>query len=254
MPNKRNSDVPHRLPELTGPPLEGPIPPDPAAAGLPSVRKHRTLEELAYQDIRQSIAAGRFPPGARIVVRTLAAASGISKIPIMQALRRLETEGFVRINPHKDIVVTNPSPLEYRERYLLLGTLGGLCAREGAAKITRPVLKQLRALQGQIIAARDAGDATRAIAADLKFHQFLWNLGALSKTLQILQNAWDQGEYYRMIVNVRLGGFAKQALEEHEDLLRALEARAFTRAATILERHHLSSLKRLDETLRTLTR
>jgi len=72
----------------------------------------------------------------RIVVSTLAAALGISKIPVMQALRRLETEGFVRINPHKDIVVTNSSPQEYRESYLLVASLERLCMREGANKIT----------------------------------------------------------------------------------------------------------------------
>ena len=70
---------------------------------LPSVKKHHTLEELAYLDIRQAIAEGRFAPGERIVVSTLAAASGVSRIPVMQALRRLETEGFVRITPHNDL-------------------------------------------------------------------------------------------------------------------------------------------------------
>jgi DNA-binding GntR family transcriptional regulator len=76
------------------------------APALPSVKTHRTLEELAYQDIRRAIAEGRFAPGQRIIVHSMAAASGVSRIPVLQALRRLQTEGFVRITPHKDVVVS----------------------------------------------------------------------------------------------------------------------------------------------------
>jgi DNA-binding GntR family transcriptional regulator len=107
------------------------------------VRKYRTLEELAYQDIRRAIAEGRLAPGQRIVVNSLAAASGVSRIPVMQALRRLQTEGFVRITPHKDVVVTSPSPEEFRERFLLMATLEALCLREAAGEITATLLGQL---------------------------------------------------------------------------------------------------------------
>jgi DNA-binding GntR family transcriptional regulator len=78
----------------------------PAGPLLPSLGKHRTLEELAYGDIRRAIVDGSLPPGRRIVPNSLAAAAGVSRIPVLQALRRLESEGFVRITPHKEVVVT----------------------------------------------------------------------------------------------------------------------------------------------------
>jgi DNA-binding GntR family transcriptional regulator len=247
---KRKSDVPSsdHSPSPRGLAALATPSPDPSESGLPSVRKHRTLEELAYEDIRQSIAAGRFAPGDRIVVNALAAASGISKIPVMQALRRLQTEGFVHINPHKDVVVRKPSPQEYRERFLLIATLGALCIREAGARITPEVVKQLRALQREIIRAQKARDTDRAIERDAQFHRILWEIAGLPNTLRILQNLWDQGEYYRTIMNARRGGFAQESLDEHEAILNALEAQDFTQAAKNLERHHLAGLVRLAET------
>jgi DNA-binding GntR family transcriptional regulator len=216
--------------------------------GLPSVRKHRTLEELAYLDIRRAIAEGRFAPGQRIVVNSLAAASGISRIPVMQALRRLESEGFVRITPHKDVVVTSPSPEEFRERFLLMATLEALCLRESAGKITPAFLKRLRALQAELVAARTSQDTTRAASLDGQFHMLMYETSALPQTLQILRNLFDRGEYYRLIMHARRGGFAKESLDEHEAILKALEANDLPRAAKALEYHRLRAMQRLEET------
>src|SRR5918992_1955244 len=63
--------------------------------------RHRTLEEQAYEHIRTALVEGRLAPGQRIVASAVARAAGTSRIPVLQALRRLETEGVVRIHPHR---------------------------------------------------------------------------------------------------------------------------------------------------------
>jgi len=217
-------------------------------APLPSIRNHRTLEGLAYQDIRHAIAQGRFSPGQRLVVSTLAKASGVSRIPVMQALRRLETEGFVRITPHKDVVVTSPSPVEFRERFLLMAALEVLCLREVRPKHAPALLVRLRAQQEELVRARRANDASRATAADGAFHQCLWEASGLPQTTQLLQNLWDRGEYYRIIMHARRGGFARESLVEHGEILKALEARDIPRACRAIERHRLLAMQRLANT------
>jgi len=219
-----------------------------SVAPLPSIRKHRTLEGLAYQDIRHAIAQGRFSPGQRLVVNTLAKASGVSRIPVMQALRRLETEGFVRITPHKDVVVTSPSPVEFRERFLLMAALEVLCLREVQPAHAPALLVRLRAQQAELVRARRANDASRATAADGAFHQCLWEASGLPQTTQLLQNLWDRGEYYRIIMHARRGGFARESLVEHEEILTALEAGDIPRACKAIERHRLQAMQRLANT------
>ena len=217
-------------------------------AALPSIKKHRTLEGLAYLDIRQAIAEGRFAPGQRIVVSSIAAASGVSRIPVMQALRRLETEGFVRITPHKDVIVASPSPEEFRERFLLMAALEVLCLRQSADKITPSLLAQLRALQGEMVVARRAKNATRAASLDGRFHLLMCEVSGLPQTVQILRTLFDRGEYYRLIMHARRGGFAKESLDEHEAILKALEANDLPGAAKAIEYHRLRSMQRLGET------
>jgi DNA-binding GntR family transcriptional regulator len=215
---------------------------------LPSLARHQTLEELAYRDIRRAIMEGRLAPGERIVTTTVAAAAGISRIPVMQALRRLESDGFVRITPHKDVVVTSLSAGEFRERFLMMAALEALCLREARENITPELIGRLRALQKEMAASRTAGDATRAVAADSEFHRLLWEASGLRQVVQTLQNVWDRGEYYRVIMHARRGGFARESLAEHELILRALEERDFERAARAIEHHRMHAMGRLAHT------
>ena len=178
----------------------------------------------------------------------VAHSAGVSRIPVMQALRRLESEGFVRINPHKDVVVAGLSAEEFRERFLLMAALEALCLREAAGRITPALLARLRGLQRDMGAARAAGNTARAVAADSEFHRRLWETSGLKQVTQLLQNVWDRGEYYRVIMHARRGGFAAESLAEHEEILGALEARDWARAARAVETHRLRAMERLAET------
>jgi DNA-binding GntR family transcriptional regulator len=210
--------------------------------------RHRTLEELAYEHIRTALIQGRLAPGQRIVASAVARAAGISRIPVLQALRRLESEGFVRINPHRDVVVAGLSREEFRERFLMMAALEALCLREAEGKIAPVTLRRLRELQAEMVAARRAGDTARAVAADGRFHRLLWEVSGLRQVVQVLQNVWDRGEYYRVIMHARRGGFAAESLAEHEEILGALEAGDTGRAARAVERHRLRAMERLAET------
>ena len=210
--------------------------------------RHRTLEEQAYEHIRSALVEGRLAPGQRIVASAVARAAGTSRIPVLQALRRLESEGFVRINPHRDVVVSGLSPEEFRERFLMMAVLEALCVREAHGKIAPVTLQRLRDVHAEIVAAQRAGDTGRAVNADGRFHRMLWELGGLRQVVQVLQNVWDRGEYYRVIMHARRGGFALESLAEHEEILNALRAGDTTRAARAVERHRLRAMDRLAQT------
>ena len=210
--------------------------------------ERQTLEELAYRHIRRALVDGQLAPGQRIVASAVARAAGVSRIPVMQALRRLESEGFVRINPHRDVVVASLSPEEFRERFLLMAALEALCLREAEGKIAPAFLKRLRAVQGGIVAARTAGNTARAVAADSEFHRLLWEVSGLRQVVQVLQNVWDRGEYYRVIMHARRGGFAEESIAEHEEIIRALEAGDASRAARAVEAHRMRAMARLAAT------
>jgi len=166
----------------------------------------------------------------------------------MQALRCLEAAGFARITPHKDVVVTGLSRAEFRERFPLLAALEGLCVCESARKITPAQRARLHALQKEMAAARAQNHSARAVQADSEFHRLLWEVSGLPQVIQILQEVWDRGESYRVIMHARRGGFAQESLAEHEQILKALDAGDPARAAKAMERHRMRAMQRLQQT------
>src|SRR5690606_1895705 len=56
--------------------------------------------------IRERIVMGEYPPGMRLIERTLATELGVSRIPVRDALNLLRGEGFVSSNPNRGMVVT----------------------------------------------------------------------------------------------------------------------------------------------------
>jgi DNA-binding GntR family transcriptional regulator len=109
-------------------------------------------------------------------------------------------------------------------------------------------LQRLRGVHAEIVAARRTGDTARAVSADGRFHRMLWEMSGLRQVVQILQNVWDRGEYYRLIMHARRGGFAAESIAEHEEILGALEAGDTARAARAVERHRLRAMERLAQT------
>ncbi len=237
----RQAPASHSLPKKGAPPTG-------SEGFFPTLAQHQTLEESAYQDLRHAIVEGRFAPGERIVAATVAAAAGISRIPVMQALRRLEADGFVRITPHKDVVVLGWAPGEIRERFLLMAALEVLCLREAEGKITPEIRARLRALQKEMVTARSQKDVARAAVADGRFHHLLWETAGLPQVLRILENLWDRGEYYRLLMHARRGGFAGESLSEHEMILKALDSGKLDRAVKAVEYHRLAAMERLERT------
>jgi DNA-binding GntR family transcriptional regulator len=122
------------------------------------------------------------------------------------------------------VVVLGWARGEIRERFLLMAALEVLCLRESEGKITPEVRARLRALQKEMVTARAHKDVARAAVADGRFHHLLWETAGLPQVLRILENLWDRGEYYRLLMHARRGGFAGESLNEHEMILKALDS------------------------------
>src|SRR5207248_2404880 len=97
---------------------------------------HPTVREVAYRRLRQLIVDGTLPPGQRIFENELADQLGISRTPLREALRQLETEGLVKPSARRGAIVSGLSAPEMEEEFLIRATLEGLAIRLAAPRLT----------------------------------------------------------------------------------------------------------------------
>ncbi len=87
---------------------------------------YTTISEIAFNEIRQAILSGKFRPGERINQKQLTEELGISIIPLREAFKQLQAEGFISIIPHRGAYVNELSLQEIEDVYLIRVELEGL--------------------------------------------------------------------------------------------------------------------------------
>jgi DNA-binding GntR family transcriptional regulator len=93
--------------------------------------------------IQARILSGEIPSHSRLRQASLAAEFGVSRTPVREALRKLQSTGVVVLEPHRGAVVRGTTPREVREAYLVRGELEGLAAELATAHITDEELGRL---------------------------------------------------------------------------------------------------------------
>ncbi|MDO8188491.1 GntR family transcriptional regulator [Conexibacter sp. JD483] len=101
------------------------------------------VDDLAER-IRQRIMTGEIPIGAQLRQAALASEFGVSRTPVREALRQLQTGGLITVVPNRGAVVRVPSPWEVRSAHEVRAELEGLAAERAATRITEPQLAILR--------------------------------------------------------------------------------------------------------------
>jgi DNA-binding GntR family transcriptional regulator len=126
-----------------------------------------TTADAIAAALREEIASGSAAPGARLRQEEIAARFGVSRIPVREALRRLESEGLLQVKAHRGARVTTLSGADVTEIFHLRAMLEGDLALAACAAMDEAARAEVAALgEASILAA----STRRWSEADLAFH------------------------------------------------------------------------------------
>lgn len=180
-----------------------------------------TLIERAYEAILSGICDGRLPPGHRVNQDELAASLQISRQPVGQALSILKTQGFVRDNGRRGLLV---APLErefVRSIYQLREALDAMAARLAAERCSPADLAEGRKLLAAGRRAVESESVEVLIAADMRFHMWIYAASGNPLLLETMSHYWN---HLRRVMGevLRHRPRRRQVWMEHEAILRAI--------------------------------
>ena len=184
--------------------------------------------------------AGEFRPGERISELTASTRLGMSRTPIREALRRLQSDGLV-ISSGRGVVIATLTPAQVLDTYRVRGVLEGLTAelaaiRHGNGEIAPSEFATLRTLQTEIETRLDARDTAGAARANIAFHRhiaFLANNPVLDEALGRL---WDK-ILISSSSNLTSGSWSHSVKEHHQEIVDAVLSGDPERAAVTARRH-----------------
>jgi DNA-binding GntR family transcriptional regulator len=134
------------------------------------------LVEQVRAAILGEIASGQLAPGDRIIQEQIAQALGVSRQPVQQALLLLRNEGALKDAPGRGLIVAPLVADEVTHMYDMRAVIEGLASRLAAEQNAQRAAKQGPALIEAGRKAVASGSVSKMVAADMKFHEFIYSL------------------------------------------------------------------------------
>src|SRR3954447_24076191 len=195
-----------------------------------------SLRDSVTQALRQRIVSGDLAPGTRVVERQVAEQLGVSRVPVREALRTLEREGFVEERATRGMVVRRLDPDDVAMLFAVRESLEVVLSHRLVDVLDDEGLASLDDLVGQADVHARAGRHGEAVAANAAFHAALVDLAASRVLDSILEPiagrmAWLLNQHTEPATMVA----------EHRAIVEALRSRDADRAAAVFRDHLASS-------------
>ena len=179
-----------------------------------------TAIEHAYTHIRDGIFSGKYPPGFHLREEELADVLEVSRTPVRQAIRLLNSEGFVDIKDNRRSYVTDVGDEELDVIFDLVAMLETYSARRAARRLTPGQLDELIEIENKL-EALDVHDDRGFLDANASFHDLIHEAAGS----RLLKGLIDQIIRYPVLFYLKAGMHTENetASREHRDIIEALQ-------------------------------
>ena len=208
---------------------------------------HENLDQRAYAAIKKMIINRKLLPGDKISQEKLAAELGISRTPVVSALKYLEKEKLVEAKPRRGFYVRLFTMQEMVSIFELREVLEGLAARRAAANITRSQIKELETFFDPFKNAAKISDLKIYAREDRRFHNFVTEVGAKEFLKSILQTYNIISFSYQVVSSEGLIRSPHETIHEHLAIIAAICSKDGVKAEDLMRAHFKNSMAQLKK-------
>jgi DNA-binding GntR family transcriptional regulator len=218
------------------------------AARVPGVRpaaasSGRRLAPLIYDLVKERLLEGGYQAGERLSVETLKVEYGVSKQPIMEALRRLASDGLVEIIPQVGCRVPVYEGQDVGDFFAVFGGMEGAVAGVAALRFTPVQLDQLAVVNAEIgLLTSEPDPSARAHGyrvLNRRFHALVHEMAHSPVVAEISRRMWDMSD---LLINTSgipqpLASAVPGRYDDHERIIAALRGHDSDGARREMETH-----------------
>ncbi len=199
------------------------------------IEHHQTLREKILETIRESILKGQLKPGEKVAEPELAERFGISRTPIREAFRQLESEGYLTVIPRKGAVVTALSERAVEEFYAIKSILEGYAAQMAAENMADKDIEKLEAINQRLQELADEGDVKTFFRVHNEFHEVFIRAAGNEKLLELINQLMLKFNRFRL-ASLSLPGRMEISVKEHEKIIKAFKRKDGSQADNLVRK------------------
>lgn len=203
--------------------------------------EHENLDQKVYSILKDMIIERKLLPGQKIPQEKLARDLGISRTPLISALKFLEQEKLLESVPRRGFFVRLFSIEEMVYIFELREVLEGLAARRAAAKITDAQIIKLNCFFQDFAEQKNISDYKRYAREDRRFHSFVIDVGAKEFLKSILLTTNIISFSYQVLHSEGLVRPPNETIQEHLAVIAAIKVRDSEAAEDLMRLHFKKS-------------
>ncbi|MDD2485486.1 MAG: GntR family transcriptional regulator [bacterium] len=212
--------------------------------------EHANIDHRIYEIITEQILTGKLAPGARLTEEEIARQLGVSRTPVREAMKSLAKDELVELIPRKGMYVKKLELQDVVEIYDIRAVLEELAVTLATLRIPEAVIKEFRVRAGKSRQEIISGRNEESHAFDREFHYCIAEHSGNKRLAATIESLGNMVNFFRITVIARDDKQIRQALEEHIQIIEALEKRDATAAAEAMREHILHTRSNIMETLR----
>jgi DNA-binding GntR family transcriptional regulator len=206
------------------------------------------LNHAVYDQLKERLLEGRYAAGERLSTEVLRTEFGVSKQPVMEALRRLSGDGMIDVLPQVGSKVATYDLREVEDFYQMFGGFEGSIAGIAATRRTEEQLLELDLISqriGQLRTDKDAGVRARGYRVlNRRFHEAIHLMAHSRIMAETSRKMWDLSDFLINTTGVPqpLSSALNERHDDHEEIRAALHAGDQAAARAAMERHIIGTV------------
>ncbi len=190
---------------------------------LPKI-ENRTIQNIVYKELESAILSGQIPPGQKLVTEEISRMMEVSRIPVREAMGRLEARGLISTKPKWGSVVNELSRENLKEVSEIRILLEPQAAAKAALRVDERFLSQLEKLQTAFAKARKGTETNRLLKTNRRFHFLIYEQANSPMLLDIINQLWDKvSPYYHIMFRQSLDQSPTVGVSYHENIFESLK-------------------------------
>ncbi|GAA1015115.1 GntR family transcriptional regulator [Acrocarpospora pleiomorpha] len=202
--------------------------------------------------LREMLLDGELAPGEPVRQEALAKHFGVSRVPVREALRMLESEGIVKHTPNAGYTITKLTESELKQTYIVREALETELIR-AMPEVEEIDLDILRTLNDEMAAYVSAGNVGAANVTNRRFHFKIFDLCGLSLVTSFVEMAWARAAPYHILV-LSAPEQAPRIFDEHLIMIEQIRTHDIDGLLATIDHHRVTGQNRVMQTLQLLRR
>ena len=209
---------------------------------------YRSKVDIIYDYLLENIGRRNYKQGSKLVISQIAREMETSEIPVREALRRLESEGYVEIRANQGAFVTGTANGKILTTFQIRGVLEGFATRVAIDFMTPKAYEDLEELNRKLEQCWKQGDQKLFGQYNMEFHQRIYQQIPQTDLREMLNDMWKRWSITRSVFALA-PDTSKEILEQHEQMIQLMKTKQYDAVELLVRRHKFRAGVRMHRDL-----